>query len=90
LREGGRILITMIHPWVGFFSHPIRKRHDPDQLDRGVGEAEALGLTRKEMLKLLQDAGFEVIREQRFLWALNHLYIAQKRHPQSHRGTEIL
>jgi SAM-dependent methyltransferase len=78
LRDGGRILITMIHPWVGFFSHPIRKRHDPDQLDRGIAEEEALGLRRKEILQLLTDAGFRVVREESFLWALNHLYVAEK------------
>jgi SAM-dependent methyltransferase len=79
LRRGGRILITMIHPWVGYFSHPIRKRHDPDQLDRGIGEEEDLGLTRSEILSLLAETGFDVIREERFMWALNHLYVAQKR-----------
>ena len=79
LRRGGRVLITMIHPWVGYFSHPIRKRHDPDQLDRGIGQEETLGITRKEILLLLAEAGLDVIREEHFLWGLNHLYVARKR-----------
>jgi SAM-dependent methyltransferase len=87
LQAGGRVLISMIHPWIGFFSHPIRHRHDPDQLERGLGDEEQLGLTRQEIMKLLRDAGFQITCTVGFLWGLNHLYVAEKK-PQRHEGAE--
>ena len=79
LRPGGRLLVTMIHPLVGFFSHPIRRAHDPDQLERGMARDEAKGLTTKNVLRLITDSGFRPVVHQRFLWGLNNLYIAEKK-----------
>ena len=78
LKPGGRVLVTMIHPFIGFFSHPIRKPHDPDQLERGMADDEAWGLTTKEVLGLFARTGFRLVLHKRFMWALNNLYIAQK------------
>jgi SAM-dependent methyltransferase len=78
LRSGGTLLLTMIPRWVGFFSHPIRKRHDPDQTERGIGAEEDLGLSTSEVRYLLEGAGFRVLARHRFMWALNSLYIAGK------------
>jgi len=76
LRENGLLLITMIHPWIGCLSHRIRRRHDPDQLERGMGSDEAWGLTAGEIQRLLQINGFRLIKRRRFMWHLNTLYVA--------------
>jgi SAM-dependent methyltransferase len=78
LRSGGTLLVTMIPRWVGFFSHPIRKRHDPDQTERGIGEEEDLGLGTSEVCRLLEAAGFRLRVHRRFMWGLNNLYVAGK------------
>ncbi len=78
LRPGGRIIITMIPAWIGFFSHPIRKRHDPDQLDRGISSEEDLGMSTADVRKLLEESGMRMTVHRRFMWGLNHLYVAEK------------
>jgi SAM-dependent methyltransferase len=78
LRPQGKILITMIPAWVGYFSHRIRRRHDPDQLERGMKEEEDWGLSTIAIGSLLESAGFELVGHHRFMWALNHLYIGRK------------
>jgi hypothetical protein len=68
----------MINPVVGFVVHTIRHRHDPDQLERGMGEEEANGLWEKEVKQLLAENGFHIIRIIPFVFGLNRLYIAHK------------
>ena len=78
LRGGGRLLVSMIPRWVGTISHPIRRRHDPDQLERGMGEEEEPGLSSRCVKELLTEAGFALERHERFMWGLNNLYVARK------------
>jgi SAM-dependent methyltransferase len=78
LRDEGALLVTMIPSWVGFFSHPIRKRHDPDQLDRGMSREEEWGLSSRRIARLLVASGFQVALHQRFTWGLNNLFVARK------------
>ena len=52
----GDQLITMINPVVGVVVHAIRRRHDLDQLERGIGEEEAKGLWEKEVKELLAES----------------------------------
>ncbi len=77
LREDGRLLITMIHPWVGFFSHRIRRRHDPDQLERGMAREEDWGLSTGALRKMLRESSFRLTTHRRFMWGLNNFYLAQ-------------
>jgi SAM-dependent methyltransferase len=77
IRPEGTLVITMIPPWVGRFSHPIRKRYDPDQLERGIGPGEAPGMTTAEIRRLLEDSGFRLTLHRRFMWGLNNLYVAR-------------
>jgi SAM-dependent methyltransferase len=78
LRGSGVLVLTMIPLWIGFFSHPIRKRHDPDQLDRGLSHEEDLGMSTAAVRKLLESSGFRLTARERFLWGLNNLYLAEK------------
>ncbi len=78
LKENGQLLITMINPFVGFLTHKIRHRHDPDQLERGMSEEEAYGLTPSTVKELLTRNGFRVAEIIPFVFGLNRLYVAQK------------
>ncbi len=78
LRPGGRIVITMIPKWVGFVSHPIRRRHDPDQLERGLSADEDLGLSTATVRGLIEQTGFRLVRYEKFVWGLNNLFVAEK------------
>jgi SAM-dependent methyltransferase len=78
LKDEGQLVITMINPVVGFFTHTIRHRCDPDQLERGMGEEEQNGLWKKEVERLLAGNGFHIIQTVPFVFGLNRLYIAQK------------
>ena len=76
LKDGGRLLLTMIPPWVGWFSHAIRKRHDPDQLERGMSHEEDWGLGGRELARLLEASRLRLVLHRRFMWGLNNFYMA--------------
>ena len=78
LKDDGRLLITMINPFVGFFAHKIRHRHDPDQLERGMREEEEYGLRTAVVERLLVTNGFRIIETVPFVFRLNRVYIAAK------------
>ena len=78
LKGEGQLLITMINPVVGFFAHAIRRRYDPDQLERGIGEEEAKGLWDKEVKELLANSRLRLTETIPFAFGLNRLYVAEK------------
>ena len=78
LRVEGRIIITMISPWMSRIWHVLRKRWDADQSERGMRDGEVYGLTRKQVHLLLDGAGFQVSYEHRFMLGLNRLTVAGK------------
>jgi ubiquinone/menaquinone biosynthesis C-methylase UbiE len=78
LKGEGQLLITMINPVVGFFSHPIRRRYDLDQLERGLGEEEAKGLWEKEVKELLVKSRLRLTETIPFVFGLNCLYVVEK------------
>ncbi len=83
LKPDGVLVATMIPEWVGRISHPIRRPHDPDQLERGIGNDELLGLSSATMERLLREAGFQLTVHRQFMWRLNNLYVASKLPGQS-------
>jgi SAM-dependent methyltransferase len=78
LKDDGQLLITMINPVVGLFVHAIRRRYDPDQTERGMGEEEENGLWKKDVERLLVGSGFRIVQTIPFVFGLNRLYIAQR------------
>jgi SAM-dependent methyltransferase len=78
LRPGGRIIVTMIAPPVGRMWHLARKPWDADQMERGMKPGEVPGLSRGEVHRLLEQAGFRIKTEERFMLGLNLLTIATK------------
>ena len=78
LKDEGHLLITMINPVVGFVVHAIRRHHDLDQLERGIGEEEAKGLWEKEVQELLAESHLQLTETVPFVFGLNRLYVAEK------------
>lgn len=78
LKPTGRIILTMINPFVSVITHKIRYRHDPDQSERGMKEGEVWGFWKKDVVSLLLEAGFSDIKSQSFVWGLNRVYIGHK------------
>ena len=78
LKAEGRLVITMINPVVGAVVHRLRRRHDPDQVQRGIHAHEKLGLWPAQVKTLLRNTGFALQRRCRFVYGLNSLYVATK------------
>jgi len=77
LSEGGRVLVTMISPFIGILRHKLAW-WDPDQHKRGMKKGEEMGLTHEYIVSLLENTGFKLIERKRFIVGLNNLYIFEK------------
>ncbi len=78
LRPGGHIITTMIPAPVGRVWHLLRRPWDADQRERGMKDGEVWGLSRSEVHRLLEQAGFRISFEQRFMLGFNLLTVATK------------
>ncbi|MBC7836230.1 methyltransferase domain-containing protein [Acetobacteraceae bacterium] len=79
LRPEGQVLVTMITPRIGQFTHWLRRPHDPDEHERHIDhDDELLGMSPNEIRSLLAEAGFKNIRRTRFVYGLNNLFTANK------------
>ncbi len=76
LKSGGRCVVTMINPWIGYWNHLLCWYEESHE--RGMAPGERDGLWQHEMLALLTQAGFHVEAVRPFLYRLNALYIASK------------
>ncbi len=79
LRQGGRVIITMIPPGISGVWHFLRKPWSADQKERGMKHGEVFGLKAKEVRRLLSNAGFDIISEKRFMLGVNCITIGTKR-----------
>lgn len=78
LVPGGRIVLTMLDPWIGRAVHRIRHRQDPDQAVREARTGEEPGLSGAEVRRLITGSGFLDLRSRRFVWGLNRIDWASK------------
>jgi len=78
LSDQGKIIVTMIPPLVSRIWHFLREPWDADQNERGMKLGEVYGLSTATVRDLLDDAGFSVIKEKRFMMGVNCLTIARK------------
>jgi SAM-dependent methyltransferase len=85
LKDEGHLLVTMINPVVGVVVHAIRRRYDPDQLQRGIGEEETKGLWDREVKELLAVSHLRLAETVPFVFGLNRLYIAEKDRTGDHQ-----
>lgn len=82
LTPNGRLIITMLTPWVSRVTHRVRRKVDPDQTHRHQELGEVWGISRREMEQLLRKAGFELTITVPFVWSLNRLYVARSASPR--------
>jgi len=76
LRQGGLFLATMIGPWTGRLAHLVF--HQDEARRGGMRPGEVDGIPPPAMRALLQQAGFELVREVPFQLGLNPLYVGRK------------
>lgn len=76
LRPGGNLVATMIGRLVGAVGHRIWWYSE--EKSRGMVAGETWGLNVAEMVALLEGARFRLRLHERFLYGLNHLYVAEK------------
>jgi len=72
LKPGGRIIATMISPFLGKIGHTLWWYSEEKK--RGAAEGEIAGISRGDMIRLLAEAGFVRIEVSTFLYGMNHLY----------------
>ena len=79
LKNNGRLILTMINSGVGLVCHKLMW-WDFDQKERGMDHNEEdYGLPNKYVIDTIQGCGFNFIRNERFVYGLNNLFIFQKR-----------
>lgn len=78
LRDGGRLVVTMIPPLTSRVWHFVRRPWDADQTDRGMKPGEVWGLRDAEVRDLLARAGFAVAASERFMLGVNRVTVATR------------
>ena len=78
LDANGKIIITMIPPFISTVWHFLRKPWDVDQHERGMKEGEVFGFTKSELQKMLNNCDFKATRIQHFMFGINLLVVAYK------------
>jgi SAM-dependent methyltransferase len=74
LRPEGRLILTMIDPVLGGIGHALWW-YSEDKKRGGMKEGERGGLWPREILRLCSDAGFTMMRHERFVCGMNHLFV---------------
>jgi SAM-dependent methyltransferase len=77
LKPDGRLLITMISPLIGMVGHRVFWWYSEDKT-RTMAEGETYGLSTRDVLDLLHEAGFRLAAHETFVYGLNHCYVAEK------------
>ncbi len=74
VRRGGRLVITMIDPVLGGVGHAIWW-YGEDRHRGGMKPGEVGGLWPREVVRLAEAAGFSLVRHERFVYGMNHLFV---------------
>ncbi len=74
LRPGGRLVATMIGKLVGDVGHAIWWYSEDKH--REVQAGEVMGMDPRDVRELIAGAGFTGLVERRFVYGLNHLFVA--------------
>ncbi len=75
LRRDGRLVITNLTPFVSKVWHVFCFWDREYAVRGGLQEGEVWGFTDKQLMQLVEAAGFRLIKKSGFLWGLNHLYV---------------
>lgn len=85
LSEHGRVVLTMISPFIGAIRHKLAW-WDEDQGERGLKEGEKFGLSHEYVVSLLENEGFRLVKRKRIICRLNNLYVFGKTHKESSKA----
>lgn len=77
LKDNGRIIITMLNPAIGWLCHKLAW-YDEDQNIRKMKPNEKYGLSKKEILEILEKNSFKLSKHKKFVYGLNNLYVFKK------------
>lgn len=77
--DGGRLIITMIPPFISSVWHHLRFPWDLDQKERGMKPGEVYGMTLARINALCEQAGFVLAHSEKFMLGINSLYVFNKR-----------
>ena len=75
LKPNGRILITMIGKLIGEIGHKLWWYSEDKH--REVHSDEKMGMDEREVIELIENNGFKMIKIETFVYGLNSLYIAE-------------
>lgn len=77
LAGGGRLLVTMINPVISYVGHRFIWWWSEDK-ERGMDPQEVYGFWNRQLIALVEEAGFKLALHQRFVYGLNNLFIFRK------------
>lgn len=77
LSDNGRIVATMLSPFVGTVRHKLAW-WDEDQGERGLREGEVYGLSHRSIVDIFAREGFRLVVRKRIVCWLNNLYVFEK------------
>jgi SAM-dependent methyltransferase len=78
LVPSGRMIATMIDPILSGIGHRWLWWYSEEKHRGGMRPGEVYGLWPREMRHLISAARFELAHYERFVYGLNHLYVAMK------------
>jgi SAM-dependent methyltransferase len=78
LSRRGRVVLTMISPFVGAVRHKSAWWWDKDQRERRLKDGEEYGLSHEYVVSLFQEGGFRLVERKRIICWLNNLYVFEK------------
>ena len=76
LSRGGRVVVTMIGRWFGEIGHKIWWYSEDKH--REVADGELPGMSPESVKALLTGTGYTNLVHRRFLYRMNHLFLATK------------
>lgn len=76
LRPCGRVVVTMIDPVLGEVGHRLWWYGEDKHRETQPGEVG--GLWARDVIDLLERAGFRLVRHARFVYRLNQLFVAER------------
>lgn len=78
LKNDGLLIITMIPPKISKLWHLLRSPWDIDQHERKMKEGEVYGISKGDLMHLVEKNNFTLKKTKNFMLGVNTLYIFEK------------
>jgi SAM-dependent methyltransferase len=75
LRPDGRVVVTMLKPLTSRIWHWLRAPWDSDQRERGTKDGEVYGFTARQLIRMFDRHGFELVSQHAFMLRFNRVYV---------------